>query len=47
MDRLAVLDALSSTAARISRCCAKRHYAALWRRQSGGFIDAGDVQAAE
>jgi len=26
------------------------HYAALWRRQSGGFIDAGDgsaVQAAE
>ena len=23
------------------------HYAALWRRQSGGFIDAADVQAAE
>jgi len=23
------------------------HYAALWRRQSGGFIDAGDMQAAE
>jgi ATP-binding cassette subfamily B multidrug efflux pump len=23
------------------------HYAALWRRQSGGFIDAGDTQAAE
>ena len=23
------------------------HYAALWRRQSGGFIDAEDVQAAE
>jgi ATP-binding cassette subfamily B multidrug efflux pump len=23
------------------------HYAALWRRQSGGFIDAGDAQAAE
>jgi ATP-binding cassette subfamily B multidrug efflux pump len=23
------------------------HYAALWRRQSGGFIDADDVQAAE
>jgi hypothetical protein len=22
------------------------HYAALWRRQSGGFIDA-DMQAAE
>ncbi len=23
------------------------HYAALWRRQSGGFIDASDMQAAE
>jgi ATP-binding cassette, subfamily B, multidrug efflux pump len=23
------------------------HYAALWRRQSGGFIDATDMQAAE
>jgi ATP-binding cassette subfamily B multidrug efflux pump len=24
------------------------HYAALWRRQSGGFIDAGETpQAAE
>src|SRR6266849_5597357 len=23
------------------------HYAALWHRQSGGFIDAGDMQAAE
>jgi len=23
------------------------HYAALWRRQSGGFIDAGDLRAAE
>ena len=23
------------------------HYAALWRRQSGGFIDAADAQAAE
>jgi ATP-binding cassette subfamily B multidrug efflux pump len=23
------------------------HYAALWQRQSGGFIDAGDAQAAE
>jgi len=23
------------------------HYAALWRRQSGGFIDAADLQAAE
>jgi ATP-binding cassette, subfamily B, multidrug efflux pump len=23
------------------------HYAALWRRQSGGFIAAADMQAAE
>jgi hypothetical protein len=23
------------------------HYAALWRRQSGGLIDAGGMQAAE
>jgi ATP-binding cassette, subfamily B, multidrug efflux pump len=23
------------------------HYAALWKRQSGGFIDAGEMQAAE
>ena len=23
------------------------NYAALWQRQSGGFIDAGDMQAAE
>src|SRR5205085_8436967 len=23
------------------------HYAALWRRQSGGFIDADDMEAAE
>ena len=23
------------------------HYAALWRRQSGGFIDAAEMQAAE
>ena len=23
------------------------HYAALWRRQSGGFIDVEEVRAAE
>jgi ATP-binding cassette subfamily B multidrug efflux pump len=23
------------------------HYAALWRRQAGGFLDAADMQAAE
>jgi ATP-binding cassette subfamily B multidrug efflux pump len=26
---------------------ANGHYAALWRRQSGGFIDVDEVQAAE
>jgi len=23
------------------------HYAALWRRQAGGFLDAADMEAAE
>jgi ATP-binding cassette, subfamily B, multidrug efflux pump len=23
------------------------HYADLWRRQSGGFLDAGNMEAAE
>jgi ATP-binding cassette subfamily B multidrug efflux pump len=49
MDRLVVLDRGRSgehgTHEALLR--ANGHYAALWRRQSGGFIDAGDMQAAE
>ena len=49
MDRLVVLDrgriVEQGTHGELLR--AGGHYAALWRRQSGGFIDAGEVQAAE
>jgi ATP-binding cassette subfamily B multidrug efflux pump len=48
MDRLVVLDhgriVEQGTHEQLLR--AKGHYAALWHRQSGGFIDAG-MQAAE
>jgi hypothetical protein len=49
MDRLVVLDrgriAEQGTHEALLRLDGR--YAALWRRQSGGFLDAGDMQAAE
>jgi ATP-binding cassette subfamily B multidrug efflux pump len=49
MDRLVVLDrgriAEQGTHAALLRL--DGHYAALWRRQSGGFLDAADMEAAE
>jgi ATP-binding cassette, subfamily B, multidrug efflux pump len=49
MDRLVVLDrgriAEQGTHEALLRLGG--HYAALWRRQSGGFLDAADMQAAE
>jgi ATP-binding cassette, subfamily B, multidrug efflux pump len=49
MDRLVVLDRgrIAEQGTHEALLRANGHYAALWRRQSGGFIDAGGMQAAE
>jgi len=49
MDRLVVLDRGRIVEQGTHEALLRQngHYAALWRRQSGGFIDAGDMQAAE
>jgi ATP-binding cassette subfamily B multidrug efflux pump len=49
MDRLVVLDRgrIIEQGTHEALLRLNGHYAALWRRQSGGFINAADLQAAE
>jgi len=49
MDRLVVLDAgrIVEQGTHRELLAHNGHYAALWRRQAGGFIDAEGMQAAE
>ncbi|MGH6673920.1 MAG: ABC transporter ATP-binding protein [Xanthobacteraceae bacterium] len=49
MDRLVVLEhgRIVEQGSHRELIAQNGHYAALWRRQAGGFIDASDMQAAE
>jgi ATP-binding cassette subfamily B multidrug efflux pump len=49
MDRLVVLDhgRIAEHGTHDALLRANGHYAALWRRQSGGFLDPGEMEAAE
>jgi len=49
MDRLVVLEhgRIAEQGTHRELIAHNGHYAALWRRQAGGFIDAEDMQAAE
>ena len=49
MDRLVILDKgrIVEQGTHADLLAAGGHYASLWQRQSGGFIDAPDLQAAE
>ena len=49
MDRLVVIEhgRIAEQGSHRELIAHNGHYAALWRRQAGGFLDAADMQAAE